>query len=60
MGPSTLEANLPRLGSQEHVPSLSIPLFMPAGAQEKCRRGAPAGASMAASTIAFVVVVVVL
>jgi len=33
---------------------------MPAGAQEKCRRGAPAGASMAASTIALVVVVVVL
>jgi hypothetical protein len=56
MGPSTLEANLPRLRSLEHVPSLSIPVFMPAGAQEKCRRGAPAGASMAASTIALVVV----
>jgi hypothetical protein len=48
------------LGSQKHVPSLSINCVHAAGAQEKCRRrAAAAGASMTASTIALVVVVVV-
>ncbi len=51
---------MPLLGSQEHVPSLSITNCVhAAGAQEKCPRRAAAGASMTASTIALVVVVVV-